>query len=109
MRKQLLMETKFPVDVYCGNGGDYEFMRDQHYWYVWIRHNMPDANVTITDHRSDCDKAHIWFNSSEDVFIFNLKFTNFWGDENHVRLPCITWWDVEEELKLDFMSKQLGA
>ena len=60
------------VWVYCGNGGDYEFERDRHYWRLWLTHNMPNEHVVIIPH-DEADKAWIIFEAGRLVSFFALK------------------------------------
>ena len=59
------------ITVYCGNGGDYEFERDRHYWRLWINKYMPTCGPYVIIPHEDADKAYVIFEASKwnDIFL----------------------------------------
>lgn len=65
------METN-KVWVYCGNGGDYEFEKDRHYWHLWIQNHLPGERYVIIPHQ-EADKAWVIFEAGKNISFFALK------------------------------------
>lgn len=62
--------------VECGNGGDYEWLRDAHYWTFFIEQRIPGSqrNKTfeICAHATDAMAAEIRFYNDRDFTYFAL-------------------------------------
>ena len=69
----------------CGNGGDWEWLRDQHYWIMWITANITDHFSTGVDYTTPADKLVIRFSNDHDATAFMLIAPNY-----------ITYNDVKE-------------
>jgi hypothetical protein len=60
------------VTIICGNGGDYEYVRDAFYWEMWIKKNMGPISFRITPHK-EADKGIVTFEDDSFDIIFRLK------------------------------------
>jgi len=62
------------VIVSCGNGGDWEWMNDKHYWTLWIQQNIPGAKFeTGFCDLCKADEMVVRFKNPHHATIFNLK------------------------------------
>jgi hypothetical protein len=62
------------VIVKCGNGGDWEWANDQHYWKLWITQNMPGiAFKTGCSEECKADDLCVTFEKPADATFFSLK------------------------------------
>lgn len=68
------------ITIYCGNGGDYEFERDRHWWRVWIEQNITQSPFVIKPHK-DGDKAILVFEADKWHYIFLLKAPEYMRPE----------------------------
>lgn len=68
------------VVVYCGNGGDWEFERERHYWRKWIERNITTDPFVIKPHE-EADKAIVIFEASKWDSFFILKKPEYISNE----------------------------
>lgn len=66
-----------PITVYCGNGGDYEFERDRHYWRLWIENRIPNSGPFVVKPHEEGDKAYVIFEAEKWNDIFLLQSPEF--------------------------------
>lgn len=60
------------VVVWCGNGGDWEFENDRHWWRTWIKKNITNDAFVIKPH-DEADKAIVTFEADKWDTFFILK------------------------------------
>lgn len=62
------------VIVTCGNGGDWEWMNDKHYWELWIKQNITETGFS-TGFSDECkaDELLIRFDNPHYATLFSLK------------------------------------
>ena len=60
------------ITIVCGNGGDFEYVRDVHYWQLWIKKHMGTISFQILPHK-EADKGILIFEDNLFDTIFRLK------------------------------------
>lgn len=62
------------LTVICGDGGDWEWMRDKYLWTIWIKQNVTlDGFDMVSDMLCRADEARVIFNDPLYEIIFKLK------------------------------------
>lgn len=61
------------ITVECGNGGDWEWVRDQALWQIYIDNNITNYPYRVfSDKETAAHQAKVNFDREEDAFLFAL-------------------------------------